>query len=72
MDSAKLRPCARLVYGTIALFLTLVATSSTMTGQSFPGYNHVFLVIMEPTTAFEGTPVRNTAEVGCGSAAGGK
>ena len=43
MDGAKLRPCARLVFGTIALFLTLVATASTLTGQNFPRYNHVFL-----------------------------
>ena len=47
MNGAKLRPCTRLVYGTIALFLTLVATASTLMGQNFPRYNHVFLVIME-------------------------
>jgi hypothetical protein len=47
MSDAKPRPCARFVYGTIALFLTLVATASALTGQSFPRYDHVFLVIME-------------------------
>src|SRR5215468_11070316 len=47
MKCAKLRPCARLVCGTIALFLTLVATALTLTAQNFPRYNHVFLVIME-------------------------
>src|SRR5215813_7428556 len=47
MKCAKLRPCARLIYGTIALFLTLVATAMTLTAQNFPRYNHVFLVIME-------------------------
>src|SRR5262250_36740 len=47
MNDAKPRPCARFVYGTIALFLTLVATASTLMGQSFPRYDHVFLVIME-------------------------
>src|SRR5215472_9679121 len=47
MNGANLRPCARLVYGTIALFLSLVATVSTLLGQNFPRYNHVFLVIME-------------------------
>jgi hypothetical protein len=47
MNGAKLRPFARLIYGTIASFLTLVATASTLTGQTFPRYDHVFLVIME-------------------------
>src|SRR5262249_40988079 len=47
MNDAKLRARTRLVCGTIALFLTLVATASTLTGQNFPRYNHVFLVIME-------------------------
>jgi hypothetical protein len=47
MNDAKVRPSARFVYGTIALFLILVATASTLTGQNFPRYDHVFLVIME-------------------------
>jgi hypothetical protein len=47
MNDAKLRPIARLISGTIALFLILAATASILTGQNFPRYNHVFLVIME-------------------------
>jgi hypothetical protein len=47
MNGAKLRRCPRLACGTITLFLTLVATASTLTGQNFPRYDHVFLVVME-------------------------
>jgi len=47
MNRSKERLRVRLVGGVVAACLTLAASSPWLDAQSFPRYDHVFLLIME-------------------------
>jgi len=47
MNRSKERLRVRLVGGAVAACLTLAASSPSLDAQSFPRYDHVFLLIME-------------------------
>ncbi|HUC53864.1 MAG TPA: alkaline phosphatase family protein [Candidatus Cybelea sp.] len=47
MNSSKYRSCARLIFGVLAFCLAFAMLASTVESQTFPRYDHVFLIIME-------------------------
>src|SRR5437870_9652167 len=47
MNRSKERLLVRFVSGVVAACLTLVASGPSLDAQSFPQYDHVFLLIME-------------------------